>query len=79
MILFYLRDPKIDDHQNMLIHRPYCGNPFIAPGTIGSKAKKQGGFTNGNVTGAIEEEQAELGGLADEAAFFNNAGGNNNE
>jgi hypothetical protein len=24
----------------MLLHRPYCGNPFIAPGVIGSKTKR---------------------------------------
>jgi hypothetical protein len=35
---FYLRDPKLSDEENFLLMKPYCGNPFIAPGTIGSKS-----------------------------------------
>jgi len=35
---FYLRDPKLSDEENLLLHRPYCGNPFVAPGTIGAKS-----------------------------------------
>jgi len=41
--IYHLRDPVLDDHQNMLLHRPYSGNPFIAPGTIGSKARRSAG------------------------------------
>ena len=43
----------------MLLHRPYCGNPFVAPGTIGSKTRRMG-----------SQQDVELG-MADEAAFFN--------
>ena len=37
---FYLRDPTLTDEQNLLLHRPYTGNPFVAPGTIGSKTRR---------------------------------------
>ena len=37
---YYLRDPTLSDEQNLLLHRPYCGNPFVAPGTIGSKTRR---------------------------------------
>jgi len=36
---FLLRDPKLSDEENSLLLRPYSGNPFIAPGTIGCKSK----------------------------------------
>ena len=58
-VMYYLRNPNLDDMQNMLLHRPYCGNPFVAPGTIGSKTRRTGG----------NQHDVELG-LADEAAFF---------
>ena len=61
--MFYLRDPKLDDNENLLLHKPYCGNPFIAPGTIGSKTR--GRF------GAGPHDFVE--GLADEVAFLNEA------
>lgn len=35
---FYLRDPYLSDEENFLLMKPYCGNPFIAPGTLGSKS-----------------------------------------
>lgn len=35
--LFYLRNPNLSDEENQLLMKPYCGNPFIAPGTLGSK------------------------------------------
>ena len=76
MMLYYLRDPKIDDQQNMLLHRPYCGNPFVAPGTIGSKTRRPGGASNMSAASQQEEDQAELGGHADEAAFFNHENNN---
>jgi hypothetical protein len=37
----YLRDPALSDYENSLLHRPYCGNPFIAPGELGSKAARR--------------------------------------
>ena len=40
---YYLRDPTLSDEQNLLLHRPYCGNPFVAPGTIGSKTRRMTG------------------------------------
>jgi len=46
----------------MLLHRPYCGNPFIAPGNIGSKTRRMG-------SSAGAGQDVELG-LADEVAFF---------
>ena len=49
---------------NMLLHRPYCGNPFVAPGNIGSKTRRMVG------QGGVSQQDVELG-LADEAAFFN--------
>ena len=64
--MYYLRDPTKDDQQNMLLHRPYCGNPFVAPGTIGSKAQRRSSMAGG----PGDVDAAELG-LADEAAFFN--------
>lgn len=39
---YFLRDPALEDSMNMLLHRPYCGNPFVAPGTIGSKTRRSG-------------------------------------
>jgi hypothetical protein len=33
-----LRDPNLTDEENFLLMKPYCGNPFIAPGTIGAKS-----------------------------------------
>ncbi len=38
---YYLKDPKLTDDENYQLNRPYCGNPFIAPGTIGSRAKQR--------------------------------------
>jgi len=35
-----MRDPSLTDYENSLLHRPYCGNPFIAPGELGSKAAR---------------------------------------
>jgi len=35
-----IRDPKLTDQENFELHRLYLGNPFIAPGTLGSKSKK---------------------------------------
>ena len=40
LLLNYLRDPALSDYENGLLHRPYCGNPFIAPGELGSKAAR---------------------------------------
>ena len=57
--MYYLRDPALEDSMNILLHRPYCGNPFVAPGTIGSKMRRA----------ASSQHDIELG-LADEAAFF---------
>jgi hypothetical protein len=37
---FYLRDPLLTDEENFLLMKPYCGNPFVAPGTLGSKSDK---------------------------------------
>lgn len=36
----------MSDEENFLLNRPYCGNPFIAPGTIGAKSgqKRDSGF-----------------------------------
>ena len=33
----YIRDPKFTDEENALLNRFYCGNPFVAPGTLGAK------------------------------------------
>jgi len=33
-----LRDANLTDEENFLLMKPYCGNPFIAPGTIGAKS-----------------------------------------
>jgi len=38
---YYLRDAMLSDEQNQLLHRPYCGNPFVAPGTVGSKTRRK--------------------------------------
>jgi hypothetical protein len=35
-----LRNPALSDEENLQVHRVYCGNPFIAPGFIGSKTKR---------------------------------------
>lgn len=38
-----LREHQITDEENADLIRPYFGNPFKAPGTIGSKAKIEEG------------------------------------
>jgi hypothetical protein len=40
LLLNYMRDPNLTDYENSLLHRPYCGNPFIAPGELGSKTAR---------------------------------------
>jgi hypothetical protein len=49
---FFLRDPKLTDEENALLHRPYCGNPFIAPGTIGAKSQHK------NISPFLDESYA---------------------
>jgi hypothetical protein len=58
---FYLRDPSITDEQNLLLHRPYTGNPFIAPGTIGSKTRR-----------SFQSDSQASGFKDDESFYFNN-------
>lgn len=48
-----MRDPKISDEENLLLHRVYCGNPFVAPGVIGSKTKRSI-YINGILQSAVE-------------------------
>ena len=52
-ILFYLRDPSLSDEENLQLHRVYCGNPFIAPGHIGAKTKRNF-YINGIMQSAVE-------------------------
>ena len=52
---YYLRDPMLSDEQNSLLHRPYCGNPFVAPGTIGSKTRRKYAY-EGQVSGFKDDE-----------------------
>jgi hypothetical protein len=49
---FFLRNPKLTDEENALLHRPYCGNPFIAPGTIGAKSQHK------NISPFLDESYA---------------------
>lgn len=37
--LLYSRDPSNSDEENAALNRPYCGNPFVAPGTLGFKGQ----------------------------------------
>jgi len=52
----YLRDPLLTDHDNALLRRPYCGNPFIAPGTLGSKTSRKP-IPRDNVSGGLIEDE----------------------
>jgi hypothetical protein len=52
-VYYYMRDPKISDEENLLMHRVYCGNPFVAPGVIGSKTKRSI-YINGILQSAVE-------------------------
>lgn len=49
------RDHRLSDHENSELHRPYCGNPFIGPGTLGSKAQKK------NQRASVPSDEAFLG------------------
>lgn len=49
----YLRNPDVSDEDNYALHRVYCGNPFIAPGQIGSKTKRTL-YINGVIQNAVE-------------------------
>ena len=40
----YLRNPKLTDDENFALMKPYCGNPFIAPGELGSLCQHQPSF-----------------------------------
>ena len=56
-----MRDSSISDEDNLLLHRVYCGNPFIAPGVIGSKTKRSV-YINGiiqNAAGLAADEYFE--------------------
>ena len=33
-----IRDPQLTDQESLDLIRPYFGNPFKAPGTLGAKA-----------------------------------------
>lgn len=46
----------MSDHENSELHRPYCGNPFIGPGTLGSKTQK-----NNQGTSSMPSDEAFLG------------------
>jgi len=50
-----MRDPHLTDYENSLLHRPYCGNPFIAPGELGSKSARS--KTKVGQAGAPEDEE----------------------
>jgi hypothetical protein len=50
-----MRDPNLTDYENSLLHRPYCGNPFIAPGELGSKSARS--KTKVGQAGAPEDEE----------------------
>lgn len=52
-VYYYMRDPTISDEDNLLLHRVYCGNPFVAPGVIGSKTKRSI-YINGILQSAVE-------------------------
>ena len=43
-----MRNPTLTDEENIALMRPYCGNPFIAPGELGSLSahKSFSGFTD---------------------------------
>jgi hypothetical protein len=58
-IIFYLRNPGLSDEENLQLHRVYCGNPFIAPGSIGSKTKRTL-YINGIIQNAGELVADEL-------------------
>ena len=40
----YLRNPALSDDENFMLMKPYCGNPFIAPGELGSLSQHQPSF-----------------------------------
>ena len=43
-LMLYTRDATLTDEENALLNRFYCGNPFIAPGTLGAKGSKRNYF-----------------------------------
>lgn len=69
--MLYVRDPKVSDEENALLNRFYCGNPFIAPGTLGAKGRKKnwnfGGL--GGAGGLLDD--GEVNELQDEAFLYN--------
>jgi hypothetical protein len=64
--LVYLRNPDLTDDENYQIHRVYCGNPFVAPGYIGSKTKRAL-YINGIIQNAAELVADELFEAQDES------------
>ena len=63
--LLYVRDPQITDEENALLNRFYCGNPFIAPGTLGAKGRRKNGW-GWNVMQIHDSDE-----LQDEAFLYN--------
>jgi len=66
----YLRDPKLTDEENALLFRPYCGNPFIAPGTIGSRSRGGSPDTRHMVEGSMMQDEGAYFGLSDEETIM---------
>ena len=76
--LFYLRNPDLSDEENFLLMKPYCGNPFIAPGTIGSKSQQTNQVVSFADEGYFMDEETVMPGVLENDAIKQHNAANEN-